>query len=76
MLSGFTLLRDLGTEGAGYADVGLKQAIDAGIIPGPHLLVATKAIVATGAYGPKAVLPDRDPPLLGAETAPATSQTG
>ena len=69
LLSGFTLLRDLGTEGAGYADVGLKQAIDAGIIPGPRLLVTTKAIVATGAYGPKAVLPDRDPPLLGAETA-------
>ena len=69
LLSGFTLLRDLGTEGAGYADVGLKQAIDAGIIPGPRLLVTTKAIVATGAYGPKAVLPDQDPPLLGAETA-------
>jgi len=69
LLSGFVLLRDLGTEGAGYADVGLKQAIDAGIIPGPHLLVTTKAIVATGAYGPKAVLPDQDPPLLGAETA-------
>ncbi|HKP30359.1 MAG TPA: amidohydrolase family protein, partial [Gemmatimonadales bacterium] len=69
LLSGFVLLRDLGTEGAGYADVGLKQAIDAGVIPGPHLLVTTKAIVATGAYGPRAVLPDRDPPLLGAETA-------
>lgn len=69
LASGWILLRDLGTEGAGYADVGLKEAIDAGIIPGPHLLVATKAIVATGAYGPKAVLPDRDPPLLGAETA-------
>jgi imidazolonepropionase-like amidohydrolase len=69
LLSGFTLLRDLGTEGAGYADVGLKQAIDAGILPGPRLLVTTKAIVATGAYGPKAVLPDQEPPLLGAEAA-------
>jgi imidazolonepropionase-like amidohydrolase len=69
LLSGWILLRDLGTEGAGYADVGLKDAIEAGIIPGPRLLVTTKAIVATGAYGPKAVLPDRDPPLLGAETA-------
>ena len=69
LLSGWILLRDLGTEGAGYADVGLKEAIEAGIIPGPRLLVTTKAIVATGAYGPKAVLPDRDPPLLGAETA-------
>jgi len=69
LLSGFTLLRDLGTEGAGYADVGLRDAIAAGIIPGPRLLVTTRAIVATGAYGPRAVLPDRDPPLLGAQTA-------
>ncbi|MBA2243170.1 MAG: amidohydrolase family protein [Chthoniobacterales bacterium] len=51
--AGFTTARDLGTEGAGYADVGLKQAIDSGIIPGPRLLVATRAIVATGSYGPK-----------------------
>ncbi len=51
--AGFTTVRDLGTEGAGYADVGLKQAIDAGVIPGPRLLVATRAIVATGSYGPK-----------------------
>ena len=51
--AGFTTVRDLGTEGAGYADVGLKQAIDAGIIPGPRLIVATRAIVATGSYGPK-----------------------
>src|SRR5262249_31908601 len=51
--AGFTTLRDLGTEGAGYADVGLKQAIDHGIIPGPRLLVVTRAIVATGSYAPK-----------------------
>jgi imidazolonepropionase-like amidohydrolase len=51
--AGFTLLRDLGTEGAGYADAGLKEAVDQGIIPGPRLLVTTKAIVATGSYGPK-----------------------
>ncbi|HXT48617.1 MAG TPA: amidohydrolase family protein, partial [Gemmatimonadaceae bacterium] len=50
--AGFTTERDLGTEGAGYADVGLKQAIDQGIIPGPRMLVATRAIVATGTYGP------------------------
>jgi imidazolonepropionase-like amidohydrolase len=50
--AGFTTLRDLGTEGAGDADVGLKAAIDQGIIPGPRLLVATRAIVATGSYGP------------------------
>ncbi|WP_305021360.1 metal-dependent hydrolase family protein [Hymenobacter cheonanensis] len=52
LLAGFTTTRDLGTEGAGYADVGLKQAIDEGIIPGPRLLVATRALVATGSYGP------------------------
>ncbi|OGX82837.1 amidohydrolase [Hymenobacter lapidarius] len=53
LLAGFTTARDLGSEGAGYADVGLKQAIDQGIIPGPRLLVATLALVATGSYGPK-----------------------
>jgi imidazolonepropionase-like amidohydrolase len=52
LLAGFTTARDLGTEGAGYADVGLKQAINEGIIPGPRLLVATRALVATGSYGP------------------------
>ena len=51
--AGFTTIRDLGTEGAGYADVGLKQAVQQGIIPGPRMLVVTKAIVATGSYGPK-----------------------
>jgi len=53
LLAGFTTARDLGTEGAGYADVGLKQAINQGLIPGPRLLVATRALVATGSYGPK-----------------------
>lgn len=53
LMAGFTTLRDLGTEGADYADVGLKEAIDQGVIPGPRLLVTTKAIVATGSYGPK-----------------------
>jgi imidazolonepropionase-like amidohydrolase len=52
LAAGFTTARDLGTEGAGYADVGLKQAIDQGIIPGPRLLIATRALVATGSYGP------------------------
>ena len=51
--AGFTTERDLGTEGAGFADAGLKKAIDEGIVPGPRLIVATKAIVARGAYGPK-----------------------
>lgn len=52
LMSGFTLLRDLGTEGAGYADLSIKRAIDEGLIPGPRLLVATLAIVATASYGP------------------------
>jgi imidazolonepropionase-like amidohydrolase len=50
--AGFTTVRDLGTEGAGYADVGLKRAIAQGIIPGPRMIVVTRAIVATGSYGP------------------------
>ena len=53
LMAGFTVLRDLGTEGADYADVGLKEAVDQGIVPGPRLFVTTKAIVATGSYGPK-----------------------
>ncbi len=52
--AGFTTIRDLGTEGAADADVGLKQAIERGIIVGPRMIVTTRAIVATGAYGPKA----------------------
>lgn len=53
LMAGFTTIRDLGTEGAGYADAELKQAVDQGIIPGPRMLVSTRAIVATGSYGPK-----------------------
>ena len=52
LLAGFTLLRDLGTEGAGFSDLSIKRAIDKGLIPGPRMLVATKAIVATASYGP------------------------
>jgi imidazolonepropionase-like amidohydrolase len=58
LMAGFTTTRDLGTEGAGYADVGLKQAIEQGIVPGPRMLVVTRAIVATGAYGPKNAEPE------------------
>jgi imidazolonepropionase-like amidohydrolase len=68
LLAGFTTLRDLGTEGAGYADVGLKQAVTQGIIPGPRLLVATRAIVATGSYAPKGYAPEWNVPQ-GAEEA-------
>jgi imidazolonepropionase-like amidohydrolase len=52
LMAGFTLLRDLGTEGAGYADLSIKRAVEEQRIPGPRLLVATKAIVATASYGP------------------------
>jgi imidazolonepropionase-like amidohydrolase len=52
LASGFTVLRDLGTEGAGYADVSLRQAINEGRIPGPRLFVATLAVIATASYGP------------------------
>ena len=53
LMAGFTTIRDLGTEGAGYADVELKQAVAQGIVPGPRMLVSTRAIVATGSYAPK-----------------------
>jgi imidazolonepropionase-like amidohydrolase len=66
--AGFTTIRDLGTEGAAYADVGLKQAVQQGIIPGPRMLVATRAIVATGSYGPKGFASEWDVPQ-GAEEA-------
>ncbi|GMR13022.1 MAG: amidohydrolase family protein [Gemmatimonadota bacterium] len=53
LLAGVTTMRDLGSEGAGYADVGIRDAIEEGVIPGPRLIVTTKAIVGTGSYGPK-----------------------
>src|SRR5215471_956737 len=68
LFAGFTTIRDLGTEGAGYADVGLKQAVEQGIIPGPRMLVVTRAIVATGSYGPKGYAPEWRVPQ-GAEEA-------
>ncbi len=66
--AGFTTIRDLGTEGAGESDVGLKEAIEQGIIPGPRMLVVTRAIVATGTYGPRGFDPRWDVPQ-GAEEA-------
>jgi len=66
--SGFTTLRDLGTEGALDNDVQLRRAIDQGIVPGPRLVVVTRAIVATGAYGPSRSRYAFDPPQ-GAEEA-------
>jgi imidazolonepropionase-like amidohydrolase len=68
LMAGVTTVRDLGTEGAGYADVGLKRAIEEGIIPGPRMLVAGPAMVATGSYGPKGFAPEWSVPQ-GAEEA-------
>jgi imidazolonepropionase-like amidohydrolase len=51
--AGFTTIRDLGTEGAAYADAELKAAVEQGIVPGPRMIVTTKAIVATGSYAPR-----------------------
>ncbi len=68
LMAGFTTVRDLGTEGAGYDDVGLKAAIEKGVIPGPRMLVATRAIVATGSYGPKSTVTEAVIPK-GAEEA-------
>ncbi|HSP33695.1 MAG TPA: amidohydrolase family protein, partial [Thermoanaerobaculia bacterium] len=64
LMAGFTTLRDLGTEGADFADVSIKRAIDEGRIPGPRLFVATRAIVATASYGPgpAGFAPNFDPP--------------
>ncbi|HEU4629057.1 MAG TPA: amidohydrolase family protein [Gemmatimonadaceae bacterium] len=66
--AGFTTARDLGTEGAGDADYGLKLAVQQGVIPGPRLLVSNRAIVATGSYGPKGYASEWDVPQ-GAEEA-------
>jgi imidazolonepropionase-like amidohydrolase len=76
LLAGFTALRDLGTEGAGYADVSVKRAIDEGRIPGPHLFVATRAIVATASYGPgpAGFAPEFDPAARGAQEASGTAE--
>lgn len=68
LMAGITTVRDLGTEGAGYADVGLKRAIEDGVVPGPRMLVAGPAMVGTGTYGPKGFAPEIDVPQ-GAEEA-------
>jgi imidazolonepropionase-like amidohydrolase len=70
--AGFTTIRDLGTEGAGYADAELKQAVEEGIIPGPRMIVTTRAIVATGSYGPKGFAQEWDVPQGAQEADGAT----
>ena len=69
LLAGFTTVRDLGTEGAEYDDVGLKKAIEKGVVPGPRMIVATKAIVAKGSYAPNFGNPDIDLPQGAEEVA-------
>jgi imidazolonepropionase-like amidohydrolase len=69
LMAGFTTVRDLGTEGAMYDDVGLKKAIEKGIIPGPRMIVATRAIVTKGSYGPKSDNADFDLPQGAAEVS-------
>jgi imidazolonepropionase-like amidohydrolase len=59
---GFTSLRDVETEGAGYGDVGIKEAIEKGYIPGPRLFVATRAISTTGGYPLEGYAPELDMP--------------
>ncbi|GAB4015301.1 metal-dependent hydrolase family protein [Spirosoma koreense] len=68
LLAGFTTVRDLGTEGADYDDAGLKQAINKGIISGPRMVIVTRALIATGSYGPKGFSADIEVPQ-GAEEA-------
>lgn len=69
LMAGFTTVRDLGTEGAMYDDVGLKAAIEKGVVPGPRMIIATRAIVAKGAYGPRSESADIDLPQGAAEVA-------
>ena len=59
---GFTTLRDVETEGAGYGDVGIKQAINMGYIPGPRLIVSTRAISTTGGYMLEGYAPELEMP--------------
>src|SRR5215510_4941492 len=69
LLAGFTTVRDLGTEGSMYDDVGLKQAIEKGIVPGPRMIVSTRAIVTKGSYAPKSESPDVELPQGAEEVA-------
>ena len=69
LMAGFTTVRDLGTEGSMYDDVGLKTAIEKGVVPGPRMICATRAIVAKGTYGPRSLSPDVVFPQGAAEVA-------
>ena len=69
LMAGFTTVRDLGTEGAMYDDAGLKRTIEKGVIPGPRMIIATRAIVLKGTYGPKSENPEIELPQGAAEVA-------
>lgn len=71
---GFTTLRDVETEGAGYGDIGIKEAIEAGYIPGPRLFVATRAISTTGGYPLEGYAPELNMPK-GAQIADGPVET-
>ncbi len=73
LAAGFTTLRDLGTEGAAFADVALRDAINAGIIPGPRVFAVTKALVTTGGYGPMGFDPRWTMPV-GAQVADGVAE--
>ena len=75
LMAGFTTVRDLGTEGAMYDDVGLKIAIEKTVIPGPRMIIATRAIVAKGTYGPRSPSPDVELPQ-GAEEVVGPEEIG
>ena len=69
LMAGFTTVRDLGTEGAMYDDAGLKRTIEKGIIPGPRMIIVTRAIVLKGTYGPKSENPEIELPQGAAEVS-------
>jgi imidazolonepropionase-like amidohydrolase len=71
--AGVTTVRDLGTEGMADYDVQLRRAVEQGIVPGPRILATTRAIVATGSYGPRRSNYAFDPPQ-GAEEASGAEQ--
>ena len=75
LMAGFTTVRDLGTEGSMYDDVGLKTAIQKGVVPGPRMICATRAIVARGAYGPRPESSDLSLPQGAAEVGNSDEMT-
>jgi imidazolonepropionase-like amidohydrolase len=67
LMAGFTTIRDMGTQGAGYEDVGLQQSIERGVVPGPRMLIATRALATSGAYNSKDFASEQEAPKGAAE---------